>query len=84
MDTCLKLIAYMLVSYLIKWSEAFDGHFVQLSTHALNLIQFRCVCDPSCLSLQDCCFVDIASILCTLSHGMQVDRFHSLLTLVLG
>ena len=46
--------------------------------------QFRCVCDPSCLSLHDCCFVDIASILCTLSHGMQVDQFHCLLTLVLG
>ena len=46
--------------------------------------QFRCVCGPRFLSHQDCYPVDIGSILYTLSHGMQVDWFHCLLTLVPG
>ena len=37
MDTCLRLIAYMFVLYLIKWSGAFDGRFVQLSVCAIAI-----------------------------------------------
>lgn len=37
MDTCLRLTTYMFVSYLIKWSGAFDGRFVQLSAQAIAI-----------------------------------------------
>ena len=96
MDTCLKLTTYMSISYLIKRSGALDGCFVELSTHTRwshllwskdktsYFTQFRCIRDPGFLSHQGCYFVDIASILYTLSHSMQADWFHCLLTLVLN
>ena len=37
MDTCLRLIAYIFVLYLIKWIGAFDGVFVQLSARTIAI-----------------------------------------------
>ena len=37
MDTCLRLIAYIFVLYLIKWIGAFDGGFVQLSARTIAI-----------------------------------------------
>ena len=86
----------MSISYLIKRSGALDGRFVELSTHTgwshllwpkdktSYFTQFRCVSEPGFLSHQDCYFADIASILYMLSHSMQADWFHCLLTLVLN